>query len=178
MNPSIGLIIASSIQVLLAFTFLIAALGSRSYGDKAQKAAEANVAKQGFEPSILLVRGFKIGEAKVNMILALTLALMFGFLGVLNLFAIPLGRTLSLIVHSIFFFIGGYTTAQQVFTAWFTERAFMASGDKQLQAINVKELITAAESQFPKWLRFVIIARFILITLGSMLVARLVVLSN
>jgi hypothetical protein len=178
MNPSIGLIIASSIQILLAFTFLIAAFGARTYGDKAQKAAEANVAKQGFDPFILLEKGIKINEGTGEIILLLALAVVFGFLGVLNLFAIPLGRTLSLIVHSIFFFIGGYTTARQVFTAWFTERAFKESGDAQLQAINVKELFTAAESQFPKWLRFVIIARFILITLGSMIVARLVVLSN
>jgi hypothetical protein len=60
-----------------------------------------------------------------------------------------------------------------VFTVRFLESAFRNSGDATVAGVNVKAFVDAAADAYPAWFPYVVNARFVLTTLGSLLVISL-----
>jgi hypothetical protein len=60
--------------------------------------------------------------------------------------------------------------SRQVFTARFLASAFKNSGDAALAGLNAQAFVDAATGAYPAWFPYVVIARFVLATLGSLLI--------
>ena len=63
-----------------------------------------------------------------------------------------------------------YGAAGQVFAVRFVEAAFRKSRDPAARAVDVRSVIDAGAAAFPRWLRPMVVTRFVLVTLGSAIV--------
>ncbi|GGT02487.1 hypothetical protein GCM10010156_70590 [Planobispora rosea] len=162
--------IAATLQLLLAVTFLVIPVTVWFTGTAAQRAAEAEVARQGHSPDVLARHGIRFAERAWEFMLALTIAAILIVLAALNLTGSPSGRLLSWIAEPLILLGAGLITAGQVFATRYTQAAFKRSGDAATRAIDARLVIAAASSGFPAWLRPLVLARFALTVLGSLLV--------
>jgi hypothetical protein len=162
--------LAVLLQLLLAATFVIMPTLAFLYGARAQAAAEAEVARQGFPADVLARNHVNFGEGAIGLLLAVAIALGLVVLAVLNLAGNPAGRIGSWILQPLLFIAGGLILSRQVFTARFLAPAFKNSGDATLAGINVKAFVDAATGAYPAWFLYVVSARFVLATLGSLLI--------
>jgi hypothetical protein len=165
--------LAALLQLLLAATFVIMPTLAFLYGARAQAAAEAEVARQGFPADALARNHVNFGEGPVGLLLAVAIALGLAVLAVLNLDGNPAGRLGSWILQPLLFIAGALILSRQVFTARFLASAFRSSGDATLAGINVKAFVDAAAHAYPAWFPSVVSARFVLATLGSLLIITL-----
>jgi hypothetical protein len=172
------LVVASMLQFLLAATFLIVPVVAYRHGASAQRAAEAEVTRQGAPAGILARHKVRFEESAAETVLPFAIALCLATLASLNLAGSEAGRILSWIVQPILLVAGGVVTAGQVFPVRYIESAFRKSGDATLQRIDVRAFVDAARSAFPAWLRYVIAARFVLVTVGSLLVIVLLAVAS
>jgi hypothetical protein len=167
-NVPISVVIAATLQLLLAATFVVMLVAYSFYGPHAQRAAEAEVVRQGFRPEVLAEHGVKFketaGEAAVGYGIAATLAT----LAWLNLAGSGTGQILSWIVEPIVLIGVGYITAIQVMAGRFTEAAFKKSTDLRVRDLDAKAVFSVASDALPSWFRPVTIFRFGLTTLGSL----------
>jgi hypothetical protein len=162
--------LAALLQLLLAATFLIMPTVAFLYGARAQAAAEAEVARQGVPADVLARNHVNFGEGAVGVLLAVAIALGLVVLAVLNLAGNPAGRIGSWILQPLLVIAGSLILSRQVFTARFLTSAFKNSGDATLAGINVKAFVDAAADAYPAWFPYVVSVRFILATLGSLLI--------
>jgi hypothetical protein len=162
--------LAAVLQLLLAATFLIMPTLAYMYGARAQAAAEAEVVRQGFPADVLARNNVQFGEGAVGLLLAVAIAVGLVALAVLNLAGNPAGRIGSWILQPLLLIAGGLILSRQVFTARFLASAFRNSGDATLAGINVRAFVDAAADAYPAWFPYVVSARFVLATLGSLLV--------
>jgi hypothetical protein len=162
--------LAAVLQLLLAATFLIMPTLAYRYGADAQAAAEAEVARQGFPSEVLARNNVNFGEGAAGLALAVAIALGLVALAALNLAGNPAGRIGSWILQPLLLVAGGLVESRQVFAARFLASTFKNSGDATLAAINVKAFVDAAAGAYPAWFPYVVNARFVLTTLGSLLV--------
>jgi hypothetical protein len=162
--------LAAVLQLLLATTFLIMPTLAYLYGARAQAAAEAEVVRQGFPADVLARNNVNFGEGAVGLLLAVAIALGLVVLAVLNLAGNPAGRIGSWIVQPLLLIAGGLILSRQVFTARFLASAFRNSTDATLAGINVQAFVDAATGAYPAWFPYVVNARFVLATLGSLLI--------
>lgn len=168
--------LAAALQLLTAVTF--AAIGYLAYkhGDEAQAAAEAEVVKQG-HPLDLLERGrVNFRERGLEAVLPFLIAVALALLAVLNMAGSGLGRLSTWVVHSVLLVAGGFITAAQVFVVPFIESSFRKSGDAQLAGVDVRAWMDAATQAFPSWFRIMVVVRFALVTVGSIVVIVLLAL--
>jgi hypothetical protein len=163
-------IFAAMLPLLLGTTFLIMAVIAHRYGNGAQRAAEAEVVKQGFTAGVLARNGVRFEESGVETLLLVGIALGLATLASLNLAGSDTGRILSWIFQPMLLVAGGGITAGQVFTVRYIEAAFKKSDDATLQRINIRAFVDAAKSAFPFWLGYLVLARFVLVTVGSLFV--------
>ncbi|WP_283135832.1 hypothetical protein [Rhizohabitans arisaemae] len=170
-----SVLIASTLWFLLAATFLIIPVIAYRYGDAAQRAAEAELARQRFPAEILAKHGVKFRESALETLFPFGIAVCVTVLASLNLAGNEVGRIGSWILGPILLIGGGFITAGQVFAARAVESAFGKSGDPTLRDVDVRAMVGAAAAEFPAVLRPLIIARFLLTTLGSLLVVVLLV---
>ncbi|MFI9204113.1 hypothetical protein [Streptomyces sp. NPDC053048] len=161
---------AIALQLLLAATFLVIPVTVWFTGGAAQRAAEAETARQGYPAEVLARHGIRFKERAWEFSLALSIAAILLTLAGLNLTASTTGRTLSWIVEPIVLLVVGFITAGQVFAARYTEAALKKSDDPAVRTIDARAVIAAASAQFPSWLRPLVLLRFPLATLGSALV--------
>jgi hypothetical protein len=169
---------ASLLQFLLAATFLIMAFVAYRYGTDAQRAAEAEVAKQGFPTGFLAQHRVRFEESGVEAVLPVAIAVCLATLASLNLAGSEVGRILTWIAQPILIVGGGIITTGQVFPVRYLESAFKKSGEAALQRIDVKAFVDAARGAFPAWLRYLVAARFVLTTVGSLFVIVLLALPS
>ncbi|MGW2018492.1 hypothetical protein [Streptomyces sp. NPDC001927] len=162
--------LAASLQLLLAATFFVIPVVAWFRGGAAQQAAEAEMARQGHGAEVLARHGIAFKEKAWEFALALGIGVTMTALGALTLTGSDLGRTLSFVVEPLVLLVVGFITAGQVFATRYTEAAFARSEDAAVRAIDAKAVIAAAGSALPNWLRPVVLTRFALATLGSVLV--------
>jgi hypothetical protein len=138
----------------------------------AQAAAEAEVARQGFPAEVLARNNVHFGEGAAGLALADAIAWAWWPGG-----AQPgrerVGRIGSWIFQPLLLVAGGLVESRQVFTVRFLESAFRNSGDATVAGVNVKAFVDAAADAYPAWFPYVVNARFVLTTLGSLLVISL-----
>jgi len=167
--PSV-VIAASILQLSLAATFLIVPAVGYRRGAKAQRAAEVDVAAQGFPAGILAENNVRFEERPIDVVLPLAIAACLGVLAALNLAGVSFARTGSFVFQPVLLVGGGLVTARQVFAVRYVESAFRKSGDSTLQRVDVRSFVTAALDEFPGWFQLLITTRFILVTVGSLVV--------
>lgn len=170
-------LLISVLQFLLAGTFLVMPFAAYRYGRAAQRAADEDAVRQGLPAGNLAAQGIRMEESKVEMMLPLGIALAMAALASLNLSGAEAGRTLTWILQPLMLLAGGFVTASQVFVVRYVEAALRKSSDPALRGLDVKSFIGAAQAEFPAWVRPVIIARFVLVTVGSALIIVLSTLS-
>jgi hypothetical protein len=155
---------------LLAGTFVVMPVVAYRYGTAAQRAADADAMRQGLPTGTLEKHGIRMEESKAETVLPLTIALVFSVLASLNLAGAGVGRTLTWILQPLMLLAGGFVTAGQVFVVRYIEAAVRKSTDPGLRGVDVNSFISAAQAEFPAWVRPVIITRFALATVGSALI--------
>jgi hypothetical protein len=173
MEQPLVVVVASALQLIIAATFVVIPVVGYLFGARAQRAAEAEVEAQGYPPGLLAERGVKFNEGPVDILLPVAIALSLIALASLNLAGRGVGRTLSLVVQPILLVAGGLVTAGQVFTVRYIESAFRRAADPTLQGISVRAFVEAARDAFPAWLPYLVAARFVLLTVGSVIVIAL-----
>ncbi|GAA3139729.1 hypothetical protein GCM10010466_33530 [Planomonospora alba] len=162
--------IAVTLQFLLAAAFLIIPITVWITGGAAQHAAETEVVRQGHPAAVLVRHGIRFKEERWEFALALGIAAVMATLAWLNLTAHRSGRILSWIIEPVVLLAAGTVTAGQVFAARYTQAAFARSDDPAVRDIDTHAVIAAASTEFPSWLRPLVLTRFALTTLGSLLV--------
>jgi hypothetical protein len=162
--------IAVTLQLLLAATFLVIPITVWITGGVAQRAAEAEVIRQGHPAAVLAQHGIRFQEKAWEIALAFGIATVMAALAWLNITAHASARILSWIIEPIVLVVVGLITAGQVFAARYTQAAFGRSGDPAVRGIDARTVVAAASGAFPSWLRPLVLARFLLATLGSLLV--------
>ena len=164
----------------LGVTFLVIGVTARHYGDQAQQAAEQAVIDQGVaqETDFLLNHKVKFSESSVEMLLPLAIGVLLLVVGILNLPGSGLSRTLSWVLEPLVLVIVGFVTSGQVFVSSYLKRAFKNSQDAQLRQIDVDALMKRAATAFPAWLHPLQVVRFVLATVGSVVVLALFVLQK
>ncbi|MEV4219139.1 hypothetical protein [Nonomuraea sp. NPDC049725] len=164
----VSVALAATLQLLLAATFVVIPVAVWRTGGRAQRAAEAEVARQGHAPDVLARHGIRFEERAPELALALGIAVVVTALAGLNLAGT--GRVLSWVLEPVIFLAVGFVTASQVFAVRYTEAAFARSADPAVREIDARAVIAAASGGFPSWLRPLVLVRFGLATLGSVLV--------
>ncbi|PZG14006.1 hypothetical protein [Nonomuraea aridisoli] len=160
-------------QLLLATTFLVLPITVWFTGAAAQRAAEAEVARQGHAPAVLDRHGIRFAERAWECGLALANGAVLAALGVLNLTGNETGRALTWIVQPLVLVGAGLVTTGQVFATRYTQAALARSADPAARALDARRVIAAASTGFPAWLRSLVVVRFVLTTAGSLLVIAL-----
>lgn len=166
----ISVVFASTLQFLLAATFSVIPVVAYRYGGGAQRAAEAEVARQGFPAGVLAEHRVRFEESGRETLLPFAIAGCLMTLASLNLAGVEAGRILSWVLEPIVLIAGGLVTVGQVYAARSTELVFRKSSDTTLRDIDARAIIGAATGAFPSWLHSLQIVRFALTTLGSLLV--------
>src|SRR5215813_6903037 len=113
MSPSI--VLAASLQFLIATLFLVIGTVVLRRGAHAQRAAEAAVARQGFQPGVLVQHQVRFDESGSEAVLPFAIAVGLAALALLNLSGYELGRVLSWILQPILLVVGGLVTTGQLF---------------------------------------------------------------
>jgi len=157
-------VVIAVLQYATAVTFVIIGLAAYQRGGAAQRAAEAEVVRQGFTREVLARHRVRIEESLAELMLPLGVAAVLTVLGTLNL--IDAGRTATWVLQPVLLLAGGYITVSQVFVRQTVAAAFRDSED----AVDTRAVLDAAFAAFPRWLRSVVVARFLLVTFGSAVV--------
>ncbi|MEU6714458.1 hypothetical protein ABZ897_23570 [Nonomuraea sp. NPDC046802] len=165
-----SVVTAVTLQLLLAATFYVIPVVAYVYGGRAQRAAEKEVVRQGFPADVLARHRIKMEESGRDMLFPFAIAVLFTVLGALNLGGSGAGRVLSWIFEVVLLVGGGFITASQVFVARYVEAAFRKSSDPSVRGLDGRAVVQAAQRELPSWSRALILFRFGLVTLGSILV--------
>ncbi|MEU4324637.1 hypothetical protein [Nonomuraea dietziae] len=160
-----------ALQFLLALTYLVVPLAGHRYGAAAQKAADAEIHRQGHSPAVLAKHGLDFTASTASVTVSVAIAAGLATLAVLNLFGQPM---LTWILQPILLIAGGFVTTSQVFVVRYVEAALRKSGTPDIDA---KSLIEAAKVAFPGWFHPLVLARFLLTTAGSLVILLLLAVS-
>lgn len=163
-------VVVAIVQFLLAATFVVIPVVGAATGPRAQRAAEAEVARQGHAVAVLAEHKVDFGAGRASVVLAIAIGVLFAVVAALNLAGVPLGETLTWIVQPIMLLLGLTIMPGEVFTTRFLASAFGKAEDPAIRSIDVKAFVDAARSAYPAWAPAVIAARFGLATAGSILV--------
>jgi hypothetical protein len=96
--------------------------------------------------------------------------LLLATLAVFNMAGLNAARVFTWILQPILFLVGGVVTAGQVFAEPQVRNAWARSGDSQLARVDVARMMGAAVGTFPRCFRGLVVTRFVLTTVGSVLV--------
>ena len=163
------MVLAAVVQLLLAGTFVVMPVVAYRYAAAAaQRAADADAVRQGLPAGSLAKHGIRKEESKAELMLPLAIALVLAVLASLNLAGA--GRTLTWVLQPLMLLAGGFVTAGQVFVVRYVEIDLRKSDDPGLRGVDVRSFVSAAQAEFPGWVRPVIVARFVLATAGSALI--------
>lgn len=168
-------VLAVLLQFLLAVTFVVIPIVGARHGPAAQRAAENNVTGQGFPVTMLAERGVNFGASRGSVVAASAIGVCFAVLAALNLAGSDTGWLLTWILQPLLFIAGLIIMPGEVFTTRYVEASFRKAG---VRDVNVRAFVDAANAAYPPWLRSVIVTRFALATLGSILVVILLALPS
>ncbi|TMR21338.1 hypothetical protein ETD86_15680 [Nonomuraea turkmeniaca] len=166
----IAVLSASLLQLLLAGTFFVIPVVGRRLGPAAQRAAEAEVARQGIPGAVLARHRIDFGASQASVVLAMSIGVCLVALALLNLSGSGTGRILSWIFQAVVFVLGCVIMPGEVFTTRYLQAAARKSDDPSLRGLDVEAFVEAAVKAYPSWFRGVIAARLVLATAGSLLV--------
>lgn len=73
-------------------------------------------------------------------------------------------------IRGVLFIVGGFVTSGQLMAARWTRTAFRRSSDPVVRRLDAEAIVAAAAHEYPEWLRPLRFARFLLTTVGLLLV--------
>lgn len=167
---SVPVVIAATLQLLLAASFVVIAVVARRYGARAQAAAEAETVRQGQPATVLAAHRIRFAETTAEMLFPLAIGIVIALLAAINLAGIEAGRIVSWVLAPVLVVAGGFVTASQVFAGRFTAAALRKSTDLDGYAI-----VDAAGRAYPAILRPLVVVRFALTTVGTLAVVILLI---
>jgi hypothetical protein len=165
-----AVVVAAVVQVLTAVPFVLGAVVVAVDGARAQRAAEAEVVRQGLPAGVLARHGVSFGASPWDVPVAAGIALVLVALAVANLAGRRAAWILSYVAHPVLFVAGLLIVPGQVFTAWYLRRSFSQSTDPDLHRLDASALVAATQHVFPAWLLPVDVAKLALTTVGSLVV--------
>ncbi|MFK0244642.1 hypothetical protein ACIQUM_08085 [Amycolatopsis azurea] len=165
-------------QFLLAATFFVIPVVGVRRGAAAQREAESELARQGAPVTVLARYGINFGATRGSVVLAMSIGVLFAALAMLTLSGNAMAETLTWILQPIVLVLGCLIMPGEVFVVRSIESTFRKSGDAVTRSIDVEALVATVRRRFPGWFRHVILARFVLATLGSALVLVLLAISS
>ncbi|WP_433759538.1 hypothetical protein [Nocardia sp. CA-135398] len=163
-------VLAAGLQLLLAAVFVVMLLAYRRAGPKAQRAADAQARQQGVDPEVLAEHGIRFEEGAWALWLSFGIAAVLAVLGGLNSAGLGIGRLLSWILEPVVLIGVGYVTTVQVFAVPFTVAALAKSADPRVRDFDVRAVLYAGVEALPRWYRPVTVFRWVLATVGSIVV--------
>jgi hypothetical protein len=166
----VSVALAVMLQLSLATTFVVMPVAVYLHGRAAQRAAEAEVVRQGAPAGVLAEYRIRLDEKAGGFVLALAIAVCLTALAGLNLAGNPNGQIMTWIAEPLVLVAVGFVCAAQVFAVRYTQAAFNKSDDSRVRSIDARAVMNAAMGAMPWWVRPVILVRFGLATLGSLLV--------
>ncbi|MEV0200953.1 hypothetical protein [Nonomuraea sp. NPDC050691] len=172
----VPVVLAAALQFALAATFLVLPVVVLVRGGAAQRAADTEMERQGLPPALLAEHGIRFAEKTGEFALAMAIAASLVALACLNLAGSGTGRVLSWIAEPLVLLAVGFVTGSQVFAERYTVAALARSAAPGARSVDARAVIAAASAAFPSWLRPVVVVRFGLATLGSLLVVVLLAL--
>ncbi|WP_069164366.1 hypothetical protein [Nocardia altamirensis] len=166
----VSVALAATLQLLLAATFVVMLVAFHFVGPRMQQAADAEARRQGVPPAVLAEHGIVFAEGAWAFVVGYAIAAIVTALACLNLAGNAAGQLLSWIIEPLVMLGVGYVTTMQVFAARYTVRVLAKSADQRARDIDAHKVIRVASATLPSWYRPVTVVRWILATLGSVLV--------
>ncbi|MFG2880559.1 hypothetical protein ACGFYU_37020 [Streptomyces sp. NPDC048337] len=141
----------AALQILIALAFLSIPLVRSRYGGRAQAAVEAELARQGVRTTVMAENGMRVDAgghetwAPVGIATALLVPAAFTLAGS------PVAETLSWIIQPLVVLVNCVILYSNLTAVPSVTAAFAKSGDAELQRIDVRSMLAAAETGFPRW---------------------------
>lgn len=173
-RPTVVLV-AALLQLLLAATFLISVGSALLFGAAAQRAAEAELARQGFPASLLTAENLRFDEGPAGVLPAMIIAAVLIMLAILNLRGHRAGRLISWIFQPLLVVAGLILVSGQVFLEAGLEQALARSG---VTGVDVPALVAAARAAFPWWYPAEAWLKLIFVTVGQLVTVVLLALPS
>ncbi|WP_412076981.1 hypothetical protein ACLF6K_18055 [Streptomyces xanthophaeus] len=141
----------ASLQLLIAVAFLSIPVVRSRYGARAQAAVEAELERQGVRKTVMAENGMRLDAgghetyAPVGIALTLTASAALLFAGNSS------AETVAWIVQPLVFLVNCVILYSNLVAVKSVTAHFAKSGDAELQRIDVKAMLNAAEKGFPRW---------------------------
>ncbi|GAA2805471.1 hypothetical protein [Crossiella cryophila] len=139
------------LQLLIALAFVSIPLVRHRYGPAAQRAAEAELDRQGVPVTVLAANKIRFDAGGHETAVPVTVAAIMTGLAALNLAGGSLAAPLTWVFQSIVLLGNCLILHSQLTAARSVTAAFARKGDPVLARIEVSALLTAAERAFPHW---------------------------
>ncbi|MFF5204914.1 hypothetical protein [Streptosporangium sp. NPDC000396] len=162
---------AGVLQLLFALAFLIVPIAGLVYGADVQAAAEAELARQGLSPSILVEKGIRFDESGVALVVPVSTAAIAAILAWLNLAGRRAGRILTLVVQPLFLILDVFVLISQLSRVQFLQSILGGGADAQA-------VLEASERVYPALLLLVADGRLLFTPLASLAVVVLLLLPS
>jgi hypothetical protein len=178
--PPLELGVTAAQQLIVGLLFFAIGTSAYRFGDEAQRAAEKNIAAQGIviDNQTLRRSGLQLAESRTTLLFPLGIGTILVVAAWLVWSQSPAALAIAWTVEILLLVVVGVVTAAQVFPARFLAHAWARAEDERLRRIDVHAVMQQAEDAFPPWVRPLIVARFVLATVGSLVVIVLLMLAQ
>lgn len=144
--------LAALLHFAIALAFASIPVIGLIYGVDVQAAAEAEVARQGQDPNLLVTNGLRFDERGVAIGAPFAIAAAVALLGVLALAGNRIGRVLSFIALPLVLAGNALIMASNATAAAKVQALFDASDDAAVRSLDAAAILDAAFSAYPSWL--------------------------
>ncbi|MFJ6757387.1 hypothetical protein ACIQNK_20470 [Streptomyces sp. NPDC091273] len=141
----------AALQILIALAFLSIPLVRSRYGARAQAAVEAELGRQGVRTTVMAENGMRLDAGGHETWAPVGIALALAVPAVLSLAGNSWGETLSWVVQPLVLLVNCVILYSNLTAVPSVTAAFAKSGDAELQRIDVRSMLAAAEKGFPRW---------------------------
>ncbi|QES55213.1 hypothetical protein DEJ51_14285 [Streptomyces venezuelae] len=141
----------AALQLLIAVAFLSIPVVRSRYGARAQASVEAELGRQGVRSTVMAENGMRLDAgghetwAPVGIAAALVLP------ALLSIAGSSWSGTVSWVVQPLVILVNCVILYSNLTAVPSVTAAFARSGDAELQRIDVRSMLAAAEKGFPRW---------------------------
>ncbi|GAA1661373.1 hypothetical protein GCM10009830_03160 [Glycomyces endophyticus] len=161
--------LAAAAHFAVALAFASIPLVGLAFGADVQAAAEAEVARQGQEPSVLASNGLSFDEHGVAIWAPFTIAGILAVLGFAALAGSRIGRIFSWITLPLVLAANALIMASNATASDTLQGAFDGSDDAGLRSLDATALLDAAYAAYPDWLPALETGRLVIVLIGCVL---------
>jgi hypothetical protein len=160
---------AAFLHFAIALAFASIPVIGLVYGADVQAAAEAEVARQGQDPTVLAANGLAFDEHGVAVWAPLAIAAALAALGAFILAGKRLARILSFIALPVVLAGNALIMAGNATAAAKVQALFDSSGDAAVHSLDAAAILDVAYAAYPDWLPVLEGVRFAIVLAGCVL---------